>query len=403
MMIATLANGAFMAAVNWAALRIPRNTSNGIGTFVSLLDVLAHLSIPITGVLTVFMQQTVMATTDDARRRLVGTARGILGGMFLLWVIAAMLSLAFQSRVVTTLNLPNVAAWWFTMLAGLAALLAPTLTGILQGQQQFFWVGWANMLNGVGRFVGVVIAVMWLQQGATGAMAGVFLGNLFTLLLVAWMTRWIWRAPADPINWKEWLKHVVPLTLGVAAPTYILLQDMIVVQQHYDVAAANAYAAPRVVGRMLFFLVAPMTLVMFPRIARSAATAEKTDVLAQAVGATALIGGGAALACTFFPELMLRILSPRGASLETAGLIPWFAWAMLPLALSNLLAANLLARKRFEAVPWLLAVAIGYRVTLHYTHGSYLSVILTLGAFSLLLFLVCVVFTFRQPRPVTRH
>src|SRR5678815_2476964 len=98
-------------------------------------------------------------------------------------------------------------------------------------------------------------------------------------------------------------------------------QDVLVVQQYYDSAAANAYAAPRVVGRVLFFLVAPMTLVMFPKIARSAATAEKTDVLAQAVGATALIGGGAALACTLFPELMLRILSPKGASVETAWLI----------------------------------------------------------------------------------
>src|SRR4029077_427933 len=126
---------------------------------------------------------------------------------------------------------------------------------------------------------------------------------------------------------------------------------------------------------VLFFLIAPMTLVMFPKIARSAATSEKTNVLAQAVGATALIGGGAAIACTVFPELMLRLLAGNNSYAQTAWLIPWFAWAMLPLALSNLLANNLLARKRFSAVPWLLAVAIGYRVTLHYTYWSYLSVI----------------------------
>ena len=69
MLFATLANGAFMAAVQWAALRIPRDTSDGIGTFVSLLDVLGQLSIPITGVLTVFMQQTVMATTEELQWR----------------------------------------------------------------------------------------------------------------------------------------------------------------------------------------------------------------------------------------------------------------------------------------------------------------------------------------------
>jgi O-antigen/teichoic acid export membrane protein len=401
MLFATLANGAFMAAVQWAALRMPRDTTNGIGTFLSLLDVLGQLSIPITGVLTVFMQQTVMATTDEAKRQLVGTARGILGGMLALWLVFAILSLVFQNRIIGMLKLPNSTVWWFTMLACLAALLAPTLTGILQGEQKFFWVGWANILNGVGRFVGVVVAVVWLQKGATGAMAGVFLGNLLTLLLVAWMTRWIWKAPSLPPDWRGWLKQVIPLTLGVAAPTYIFTQDMVVVQQYFSTAEANAYGAPRVIGRVLFFLVAPMTLVMFPRIARSAATSEETNVLAQAVGATALIGGGAALACTFFPELMLRIMSPKGASTETAWLIPWFAWCMLPLALSNLLANNLLARKRFAAVPWMLAVAIGYRVTLHFLHDSYLTVILTLGGFSLALFLVCVVFTIRQPRSPT--
>lgn len=401
MLFATLANGAFMAAVQWAALRLPRNTTNGIGTFHSLLDVLAQLSIPITGVLTVFMQQTVMATTEEAKRQLVGTARGILGGMFGLWLAFAVLSLVFQNRINDILELPNAAAWWFTMMACLAALLAPTLTGILQGEQKFFWVGWANILNGVGRFLGVLVAVVWLQQGATGAMAGVFIGNLLTLLLVAWMTRWIWTAPSAPSDWKGWFKQVIPLTLGVFAPTYIFTQDMLVVQQFFSTADANAYGAPRVIGRVLFFLLAPMTLVMFPRIARSAATSEKTNVLAQAVGATALVGGGAALACTFFPEFMLRIMSPKGASTETAWLIPWFAWCMLPLALSNLLANNLLARKRFSAVPWMVAVAIGYRVTLHYFHDSFLTVILTLGGFSLALFVVCVIFTVRQPRPVT--
>jgi O-antigen/teichoic acid export membrane protein len=366
--------------------------------------VLGQLSIPITGVLTVFMQQTVMATTEDAKRKLVGTARGILGGMFVLWLVLAVVSLALQSRIIEILKLPSSAAWWFTMSAGLAALLAPTLTGILQGEQKFFWVGWANILNGVGRFLGVVIAVVWLQKGATGAVAGVFLGNLLTLLMVAWMTRWIWTAPSAPTDWKGWFKQVIPLTLGVFAPTYMFTQDMLVVQQYFDTNAANAYAAPRVIGRVLFFLVAPMTLVMFPRIARSAATSEKTDVLVQAVGATALIGGGAALACTIFPELMLRIMSPKGASTETAWLIPWFAWCMLPLALSNLLANNLLARKRFSAVAWMLAVAIAYRVTLHFFHASYLTVILTLGGFSLLLFAVCVVFTIRWPRAdVTRR
>ncbi|HWN97580.1 MAG TPA: hypothetical protein VNT99_21305, partial [Methylomirabilota bacterium] len=81
MLFATLANGGFMAAVQWAAYRMPKEPVNELGAFAALLDVLGQLSIPITGVMTVFMHQTVTATTDEERRRLVGTARGIIAGM----------------------------------------------------------------------------------------------------------------------------------------------------------------------------------------------------------------------------------------------------------------------------------------------------------------------------------
>ena len=402
MVFATLANGALMAAVSSVMLRMPPEE---LGAFGSLLDVLTQLSIPITGVLAVFMQQTVLATTEEARRELVGTARGIIIGTIGLWLLIALIVAGFQDRILQNLKLQNAVGWWLTLTAGLAALLAPTLTGILQGEQKFFWVGISYMVNGFGRFVGVAVAVLLLHRGTDGAMTGVLLGNLFTLVLVAWQTRWIWTAPSARCEWGPFLRRVIPITLGLAVPTFMFGQDLFVVQKNYELSASAAYTAPRVVGRVLFFLVGPLTAVMFPKIARSAATSENTNVLAQAVGATALVCGGTALACTVFPTLMLKTLSlGKSNYLQTAWLIPYFAWSLMPLALSHLLINNLLARKRFAAVPWLMAVAAGYWIALRYSYWSYLTVIATLGASSLLLFLVCVVFTIRSPRAgATRH
>jgi hypothetical protein len=59
---------------------------------------------------------------------------------------------------------------------------------------------------------------------------------------------------------------------------------------------------------------------------------------------------------------------------------------------------NVLARERYAAVPWLVAVAIGYGVALRFNHGTFTAVIKTLGVFSLLLVAVCVVFTVWIPR-----
>jgi len=177
--------------------------------------------------------------------------------------------------------------------------------------------------------------------------------------------------------------------------------DMIAVQRF--LADPGIYAAAGMIGRALMFLVAPMTMVMFPKIVQAAAKAEKTDVLAQAIGATALLGMGAALFCTFFGDIPLRIV--QGAKyIAAAPLIPWFTWCMLPLTVSNVLVNNLLARQRYEMVPWLLAVAVSYCGTLwcilkyEWFPPSHLLVIQTLGVFALLFLLVCLIFTWRGKR-----
>jgi hypothetical protein len=146
----------------------------------------------------------------------------------------------------------------------------------------------------------------------------------------------------------------------------------------------------------LVFLTAPLAQVLFPKVARSHLMSEKSNVMLLALGATGLIGGAAALVCTVFPKLPLILLG--SPFLQSASLVPWFTWCMVPLAISNVLINNLLARERFAAVPWLVAVAVGYGVALRYWHGSFVQVIQLLGLFSTLLVVVCVIFTLLAPR-----
>jgi len=94
--------------------------------------------------------------------------------------------------------------------------------------------------------------------------------------------------------------------------------------------------------------------------------------------------------------------------LVAAPLVPWFAWCMLPLTLSFVLVNSLMARSKFAAVPWLVLVAIGYGIALSivghhfgnlagtqpgFCESGFRAMIQTLGAFNVLLFLVCAWFT----------
>jgi hypothetical protein len=41
-------------------------------------------------------------------------------------------------------------------------------------------------------------------------------------------------------------------------------------------------------------------------------------------------------------------------------LLPWYAWAVVPLSVANVLLNNLLARSHFKVVPALCVLAVGY-------------------------------------------
>jgi len=68
-----------------------------------------------------------------------------------------------------------------------------------------------------------------------------------------------------------------------------------------------------------------------------------------------------------------------------------------PLTLATVLLNSLMAHSRFEAVPWLVAVAAGYGLTLYLRHDSFTQVIQTLGVFASVLLAVCAWFSWRDP------
>lgn len=401
MLFTSTAAGALFAVVQIVAQRMPQTESQQYALFSALMEGLGQLAIPALGLQTLFAQQTVMAQSESQRRELAGAVRGVLGGMVALWLAVAGAAFLFQGRILAAYKITEPAALWITLALALVTLVQPVFYGVLQGRQNFLWLGWANLANSIGRLVTVSLIVLWLGGQALGVMAGVLAGALASLLIILIHGASVCRGPVAPFAWRAWFKRVLPLTLGLGAPTFMFTQDMLVVQKFFT-EDTNAYSAARVIGRALVFLTVPMTAVMFPKIVHSISRAESTSVGRQALLASAAIGGLAALGCTIFPELPLRVLSPP-AYWKLAWLVPWFAWCMLPLALAYILVNGLLARECYRVVPWLVLVAVGYGLALSRFHASFLQVVQVFGVFSLLLMGTCLAFTWLESRRAPRH
>jgi O-antigen/teichoic acid export membrane protein len=389
MVIATVMGGAFMFAVHKPASKMPPSE---YGVFTTLLQIINLMGIPAAGLQTVFAQQAAAVVTPDQRRRLTGTFRAVTKATFVLWLGAMVFIGLGQQIITTTLQIAHPAAIWITGLVGLTALWLPILLGLLQGTQNFAYLGWATFANGIARFTAVCLIVLLLGGETPGAMIGVLVGMAVAISVGFWQNHELWCGPVEPVQWRSWLGGVVPLTLGIGTTMFMLSADMIFVRSLFDKDKTALYAAAGMIGRALVFFTVPMTSVMFPKVVRSAARAEETKVVWQAMAATALMGGAAALACTAVPWLPLRIVYDP-TYLEATPLVPWFTWCMLPLSLANFLISNLLARERYRAVPWLIVVAVGYCTALSVFNTSFLSVIKTLGVFNCLLVIVASYFT----------
>jgi O-antigen/teichoic acid export membrane protein len=382
------------------------------GLFYTLLVVLSYIGIPAAGLQTIIAQQTAMATSEAERGQLRRTIHVIILATFFIWMVAVVVVFLARQPLLTRLKIADQSALWVTLLAGLLGLWLPIMMGVLQGRQNFLWLGWTSILSGLGRCAAIFIIVRLLGGGITGAMSAVLLGTLVALIVSAWQARSIWQAPAEAFAWKPWLGRAIPLTAGVGATIFIMTADAILVRNVFNEVQTGFYSAAGILGRALAYFTGPMTAVMFPKIVQSAARAERTSALAQALGATALLGGLGALFCTFFPEVPLRIMYDQ-TYLFIKPLVPWFAWCVLPLTLANVLISNLLARGRYAVVPWLVALAGGYWVTLWVVGNridpkaalaAFKTIVSILGLFGLLALAVCCWFTWRttehgQSRP----
>jgi len=395
MVIATFISGLLMFAVHiFAGWMSPEE----YGLFATLLQIQNLMMIPALGLQTVFAQQTAAATEPQQRHDLANATRKMLLICLCVWIAISVLILLNQGAVLELLKIEKPTALYVTLLMGLPLLWLPVLLGILQGRQNFAWLGGAAIVNGVGRFVAVGIIVTLLGGQAAGATTGVLIGLTTACLLASWHGRqtWLGQSEASQGNFdaKAWLARIVPLTLGMGAGLFMLSADMIAARAILPGVDSGPYAAAGMIGRGLVAFTAPLAAVMFPKLVREAAES-KSGVLGQSFLGTAILGILAGIGCTLaawlLPDIADRfsaLASKKKILTETASLIPYFIWSMLPLALGNVFVAALLARERYRAVPWLVGIAVIYGLTLSWLANtaappSQQTIILTLGGFNL--------------------
>ena len=392
LMVANIVGGAMTLGVHPLNKLIP---DSEYSAFVALLMVVSCL--PTMPLQMVFAQQAALAMANGRERQLAGMIRLVWLWTFIIWALGALAVFLFQGAIVQRWQLPGAAGLLVMLPLLLISLWVPLFSGVLQGRQDFFWLGWSSLLGSVGRLGLAALFVLALGFGAAGMIAGALIGIGMTAMIAIWRTRDLWSVPAEPFDVKSLRRQVLPLVFGFGACQFMFTSDTMFAKAYFSPEAMKPYVAAGTMSRGLLWLVLPLATVMFPKIVHANAKSEKNNLFGLVVLGTAGFGICGMAGLWLVGPLLVKIIYKTGDLAGTMALIPWYAGAMVPLAMANVLVNDLLARLKFRVVPFMvaLAVAYGFALPLMLNHfpGRLEIVLQTLGAFNLLLFLLCAWFT----------
>jgi len=145
---------------------------------------------------------------------------------------------------------------------------------------------------------------------------------------------------------------------------FLFTTDTIFAKPHFSDDDMKHYVAAGTLSRALLWLVMPIAAVMFPKIVHSSAKGEKSNLFGIVILGTAILAVIGAAGLWLVGPIVVRIAFKAGDVPGTVALLPWYAGAMIPMALANVLVNDLMARKQFKVVPFMVVLAIGYGFTL---------------------------------------
>ena len=393
LMFANIAGGVLMWAVHLLSKKIPEAE---YGIFGVLLVVV--MCIPTIPLQMVFAHQTANALATNRERELAGMIRFMWLGTFGVWLVAAVVVLIFQGPILARWQIANPVGLWVTLFVILLSLWMPMFAGVLQGQQNFLWWGWSMVINALGRLGVAAFLVLALGAYAAGIMTGVLVGLVAAALIGIWQTKALWSLPAQRFDWCSFLAQVLPLMVGFGAFQFLFTADTMFVKTYFTGEETAFYVSAGTLSRALMWLVGPLASVMFPKIVHSAARAEKSNLMVLTLLCTAVLAIGGWIGLWVLGPWAVRLVYKASYVEVATKVLPWYAGAMVPLSLANVLVNNLLARAQFRVVPWLVMLVIAYAYALTRFHGSLVTVLQTLGVFCTLALAICAWFTFHHSR-----
>ncbi|GAC1502473.1 MAG: hypothetical protein NVS1B10_07230 [Candidatus Saccharimonadales bacterium] len=259
----------------------------------------------------------------------------ILYGLFIIWLISApMISRFLKIDGVW----PVITIYSVIMIS----LIINTRQAFLQGRQDFWGVTVGTLLGAGMKLVFSALLVV-LGFGVIGAIAGLAIGQLINAIYATYRCRKQGlNFPVLKIHFDGFsrilpeLRHVLPALAVSLSISVLYSSDIIVIKHFFSPNVAGQYAGVAAIGRIIFFLTGPISLVMFSSVKLANTTKHNLMLLRRSIFLLLAIGGLVAMFCGLFPRFAVSLLLGN-KYLPAAQYLPSLAIALLLVTLANIL------------------------------------------------------------------
>lgn len=295
-----------------------------------------------------------------------------------LGLIIFLFFILFSKAIGVFFNIQNSSLVIATSLIIFLGYIGSVNSAILQAKLSFIFLSGNSLLGAFLKFaIGVILVV--LGFGLYGPILAILFSFFISYIVSFIPLQFLFKkeANASNIGIKEIIHYGAPAGLAMLGLTSLITTDIILAKHFFMPKDAGIYAGLSLVGRVIFFLTAPITTVMFPMIVQRYTRQEGYhNVFGLSLILVLIPSCMLTLFYFLFPEFAITFFIKNKEYLITAPLLGYFGifitiYSVLSIIVNFYLSIN----KTWVAIP-IIATAILQIVLMYFYHQSFIQIIL---------------------------
>lgn len=249
--------------------------------------------------------------------------------------------------------------------------------GMLMGQLSFKYISFLNIFSAVIKFFSGVLFVLGGLK-VIGALLAFIVISIFQYFFSFFPLRFVFkkRAAEIAISSKKVFAYAAPSAMAMLGLTLFITTDIILVRHFYTAKEAGIYAGMSLLGRIIFFVSAPMSTVLFPLVVQRHARNEKhKHLFLIAIGLVAISSLSITVFYYIFPEFSILLLLKQREYLSIRSTLWVFGIFMVLFSLLWLMTNYYLSLKKTKVFLPIIGGTIFQAVALWFYHSTFLTVI----------------------------